>query len=77
MSESDTIVRSVAGHNFDLRGICIAAGCQLPSKRLSEILSATRDNLDQDGWAHYGKLNERELKEIEDERDRIWGAHKG
>lgn len=67
--------RSIAGHTFDLRGLCVASGCALPSKRLSEILSATRENLDQEGWAHYGKLNERELVEIEAERERIWKAH--
>lgn len=67
--------RRIAGHDFDLSGHCIREGCQLSSRRLAEIMSATTANVDHLGWAHYGVLSAAEQAEIEAERARVWAAH--
>ena len=66
--------RRIAGHEFDLRGVCVIGDCR---KRLAEILGATQADVGQPGWAHTGNLNGDELSQIVAERDRIWSAHLG
>lgn len=70
---------SIAGHSFDLNGRCIlriSGTEQVCNKKFSDICAATKGDVGKNGWAHYGNLNDNELKEIEAERDRIWAAHR-
>ena len=65
----------IAGHEFDLNGSCQRESCSLPrTSRMSDILGAQKENLNQLGWAHTGALNQQELDEITKKRDAIWLA---
>jgi hypothetical protein len=81
MTETPKPLEKIAGHEFDANGICQktnSAGepnCALPHRKLSEILSATKDNLNQPGWAHSGLLNQSELDEIVKKREAMWAQH--
>lgn len=69
----------IAGHDFGLSGFCTYTTNDNSSpcgKTFADISMATKDNIGELGWAHYGKLNESEYNDIEKERERIWAAHK-
>jgi hypothetical protein len=83
MTEPVTPLERIAGHDFDFNGVCQGkntAGelnCSLPHRKLSEILSATKENLGQLGWAHIGTLNQTELDEIIKKREKMWSQLAG
>lgn len=71
------MTESIAGHEFDLNGICRRTNpeCSLPHRKMSEILGATKEHIGNVGWSHTGALNESELAQIEKKRAAIWAAH--
>jgi len=68
-------LEKIAGHEFDLNGFCRKEHCDIkPQARLSEVLGATKADLNKMGWAHSGSLNQTELDEITKKKDAIWLA---
>lgn len=60
-------MRIVAGHAFDdVNGTCTCG------KRFSDIASAGPEHVDQEHWAHSGRLSSYELSQITAERERLW-----
>lgn len=60
----------IAGHSFTEEiGGMFCDGCR---RRLRDITGVRRENIGQDGWAHYGHLTEGEYLEIIAYNDRIW-----
>ena len=53
--------RAIAGHAFDLNGICQSGTCGI---RWHNIRDADETCLDATGYAHVGKLNSDELGQI-------------
>ena len=75
----------IAGHNFEggpLGNLCVnektdSEGNKYPCNRnLVDILGTTKADIGQHGIACVAQLTETEQKEIEAERDRIWGTMK-
>ena len=54
----------VAGHSFDENDICTCG------RRWLDIMHVDMTYLDEEGWAHTGKLNAREINDIIAERTR-------
>ena len=66
-------MKRIAGHDFyDTPGGCLCA-CGM---RWGDLLAATEDCVDQEGWAHYGKLTSHEFGEILAEKNRVWESLK-
>jgi hypothetical protein len=71
----EPLLEKIAGHEFDLNGFCRKANCDIkPQARMSDILNATKADLNKLGWAHSGSLNQTELDEITKKKDAIWLA---
>jgi hypothetical protein len=78
MTEPITPLEKIAGHEFDFDGICQKTSpvCALPHRKMSEIMSASKENIGQSGWAHQGTLNQSELDEITKKREKMWAQHR-
>lgn len=71
---------TIAGHRFGPDGHCefsVADGTRSCGKTFADIASATKEDINKEGWAHTGKLSATEYQEIDTQREKIWIAHSG